>query len=411
MSGRRPVSGVLNSMQPRGSRVYAGAFGRRRAGRTGALGAGMVLAAALAGSGAPAQTPGLPVVTITADTAEVQEGALAQFTIRRTGSTTPILEGSLYVTGANPALDYPDGHAFAFRLGEASKAFQVPVLDDGTAATDRQVSVRVDHLYDTYTAGTPSSATMTVIDTTPAVVTPTPVVVPEPPEAFRLGVPGSAVGHLQALGNRTQIEGREQSVYDGTWASSARSSVAVRLIHQLPRLVRVEGAGGPGSVLVFDGSQVRSKVAVLTADEQLMETLVHDTQEGFLYSVREGGFRVVGYRFGAGAGATTKYDVFEVAVPVETAIAKPLRIKWFYFDSNSGLLAKTTYQERGYTVEARFSSWGEVAGSMYPGMIERFEAGNRVFALTAMTLSVGPGTETTVFENPNAEFRLDGETP
>ena len=305
------------------------------------------------------------------------------------------------------------GGAFAFRRGEASKGFGVTVLDDGTAAANRQVTVLVDHRYPTYTAGTPSSATMTVIDTTPMVVTPPPVVVPEPPAAFNLGVPGSAVGHLQALGNRTQIEGREQSVYDGTWASSARTTVAVRLIHQLPRLVRVEGAGGPGSVAGLrrqSGSVQGSRVDGRRTTHGNARTRYAGRVSSS--SVREGGFRVVGYRFAAGAGTTTKYDVFEVAVPVETAIAKPLRIKWFYFDSNSGLLAKTTYQdERGYTVEARFSSWGEVAGSMYPGMIERFEAGNRVFALTAMTLSVGPGTETMVFENPNAEFRLDGETP
>ena len=65
------------------------------------------------------------------------------------------------------------------------------------------------------------------------------------------------------------------------------------------------------------------------------------------------------------------------------ARGNPLRANGFYFDSRSGLLAKTVYEEgRGNTMEWRFSSWGEIAGSMFPGMIERFEAGNRVLALT-----------------------------
>ena len=235
---------------------------------------------------------------------------------------------------------------------------------------------------------------------------------PEPPAAYSSGVPGSVTVHLRALGNRTQIAGREQTVYDGTWTNSSGSSSTVRLIHQLPSLIRLEGVGGTGSVLAFDGSQVRSKAAVLLADEQLMETFVHDTQEGFLHAVAAGGFRVIGYGYGAGAGTSVKYDVIEVAVPVETASGNPLRIKWFYFDAASGRLAKTTYQDdRGTTVEVRFSSWGEVSGSYYPGTIERFEAGTRIFALMTGTLSVGPASTTTVFQDPNATFSLDGETP
>ena len=250
---------------------------------------------------------------------------------------------------------------------------------------------------------------MTVIDTPPPPPPPPP---PEPPAAFSDGVPGSVTVHLRALGDRTQIEGREQTVYDGEWTNAARSTSTVRLIHQLPGWIRLEGVAGPGSVLVFDGSQVRSKAAVLLADEQLMETFVHDTQEGFLHAVAEGGFRVIGYGFGAGDGTSVEYDVIEVAVPLDTTRGNPLRLKWFYFDSASGRLAKTAYEdERGDTVEVRFSSWGEVSGSYYPGTIERFEAGQPVFALKTGALSVGPESASTVFQDPNARFSLEGETP
>ncbi len=408
MGGRRSVSGVFNSMQPRGSGVYAGAFRRRRAGRTGAL-AAPTLALAMLGATPMArpQTSTLPVVTITADATEVREGERAEFTIRRTGATTAVLRGSLYVTGADASLTYAEGWAFAFRQGEASKGFGVTVLDDGTAAADREVTVLVDHRYPTYTQGTPGSATMTVIDTTPAAVIP-----PEPPEAFRLGVPSSTGDHLRALGDRARVEGSELTVYDGTWLNSSNNSVSVRLILQLPLLVRVEGVGGQGTVLAFDGSQVRAKAAVLLADEQLMETLVHDTQEGFLHAIAAGGFRIIGYGYGNGPNSTVKYDVFEVAVPAATAMGNPIRTKWFYFDSSSGLLARTVYEDgRGNTMESRFSAWGEVAGSYYPGRIERYEGSTRIFTFTSQTLSVAPLTGTAVFENPNTAFSLEGETP
>ena len=62
------------------------------------------------------------------------------------------------------------------------------------------------------------------------------------------------------------------------------------------------------------------------------------------------------------------------------------RGKRFYFDSDTGLLLHTRYQD-GVGVETRFSNWTAVDGSMYPFRIERYENDVPVFSFAAMTIT------------------------
>ena len=395
MSVRRPVSGVFKSKQPRGRGVYADAFRMARAGRMGALSAG-TLALAMLGATPMArpQTPALPVVTITADTTEVREGERAQFTIRRTGATTAILRGSLYVTGANPALDYHDGHAFAFRQGEAAKGFGVTVLDDGTAATGRQVTVLVDHRYDTYTAGTPSSATMTVIDT--SVVAPAPPFV-ELPSSFEL--PGDLQPQLQVLGDRVRDPAKAWTTMAGEFVNRSGVRSQIRVIQQASGYLRVEGLRSGGGALRNDGGQARS-TGTLSADEaDVMESFAKDTMIGLFTSVDQGaavGLVGLGFRPDASAApnyAGPSYDIFEMVGQVDALGVQTTRGKRFYFDSDTGLLMHTRYRDGG-AVETRFSNWTAVDGSMYPSRTERYENGVAVFSFTATTINASGAAPT-----------------
>ena len=412
MSGPRPVSGIFNSTQPRGGSGYGRAFGRARLGRTGALGAGIVLAAALAGARAPAQTPALPVVTITADATQVREGERAQFTIQPTGATTAVLRGSLYVAGANPALDYEDGWAFAFRTGEAAKGFGVTVLGDGTAAADRQVTVRVDHLYDTYIAGTPSSATMTVIDAsipappvrpppvTPPPVTPPPVVVPpaivaEVPADFEL--PSDLRTQMQFLGDRVRDPSKAWTAMNGAFTDAAKKLSQIRVIQQTTGQLRVEGLKPNEQAIEFDGGQTRSTgtrspATLSAADRDIVETFAQDSMIGLLAAVDRGaaaGLLGRGFRPDASVApnyAGPSFDIFELVGQTPLAGAVSNRGKRFYFDSDTGLLLHTRYQD-GVGVETRFSNWTAVDGSMYPFRIERYENDIMVFSFAATTIT------------------------
>ena len=396
MGGRRSVYGILSSMPPRGSGVYAGAFRRRRAGRTGAL-AAPTLALAMLGATPMArpQTSTLPVVTITADATEVREGERAEFTIRRTGATTAVLRGSLYVTGADASLTYAEGWAFAFRQGEASKGFGVTVLDDGTAATDRQVSVRVDHRYPTYTQGTPGSATMTVIDTTPAVVTPAPVV--EMPETFEL--PGDLQPQLQVLGDRVRDPAKAWTAMAGEFVNRSGVRSQIRVIQQASGYLRVEGLRSGGGALRNDGGQARSAGTLSPDEADVMESFAKDTMIGLFTSVDQGaavGLLGHGFRPDASAApnyAGPSYDIFEMVGQVYALGVQTTRGKRFYFDSDTGLLMHTRYRDGG-AVETRFSNWTAVDGSMYPSRTERYENGVRAFSFTAATITASAAAPT-----------------
>jgi hypothetical protein len=60
------------------------------------------------------------------------------------------------------------------------------------------------------------------------------------------------------------------------------------------------------------------------------------------------------------------------------------RVKRYFFDSATGLLATTQYTDErlGLNIETRFPAWQNVQGSSYPTRIERFENGQQVFAFT-----------------------------
>jgi hypothetical protein len=76
-------------------------------------------------------------------------------------------------------------------------------------------------------------------------------------------------------------------------------------------------------------------------------------------------------------------------------------MKRYYFDSDTGLLNSTRYTDAtvstGLRVETRFSNWGQVEGSAYPGRIERFEDDRSVFTLIISAASSRPRRDATNF--------------
>ena len=403
VSGRDPVFGLFR----RHWRFPGGSRGRA------------VVLAAILGMGLPAavaQT--LPVVTITADAAEVMEGETAHFTIRRTGSTTPTLRGSLYVRGANPAFTWDDGWAFVFRLNEAEKGFQVQVLDDGIVTADRQVTVRVDHLYDTYTPGDPpSSATVTVLNTTVPVVAPP---TPDPPVPADFELPGDLQPQIRVLGDRVRDPAKARTTMTGTFVNAANVSSAITVIQQTTGHLRVEGLKANGVALAFDGAATltagtgstgtrsagaRTAGVVSHADRGIVESFALDSVIGLLTSADLGAAAsLLGQGFRPDARLAPNYtgpsyDIFEMVGQMDVGGRVSNRGKRFFFDSSTGLLLRTLYTD-GVAVETRFSNWTATDGSLYPSQIERYENGVRIFSFTASTITADAAAATDTFTQP-----------
>ena len=198
-----------------------------------------------------------------------------------------------------------------------------------------------------------------------------------------------------ALGGRALTAGKEQSIYAGEFLDGITGKrLPLRIVHQAPGLVRLEGLNSPQSVVVFDGK--RASGVLTKTDELLLETFTGDTAEGMFDALQgASAFRFLGARFApqmpGSAGAPS--DIFEVMAPIPPRTDQLARIKLYYFDSDTGLLQKTRYEDQTVSpavkVETRFSQWRRLDDSMYAGRIERFENGRLIFSFNAATVGAG----------------------
>jgi len=145
---------------------------------------------------------------------------------------------------------------------------------------------------------------------------------------------------------------------------------------------------------------------VSAADEAVLESLVADTAAGLLVAANQGAaVTLLGRGFRPDPSVAPGYDgpsfdIFEVAAEVPTRPDRLTRGKRFYFDTDTGLLHSTRYEDRGQAVETRFSDWARIDGSFHPGRIERFENGTRMFSFIATGVSASPAIDDDTFVQP-----------
>ena len=202
---------------------------------------------------------------------------------------------------------------------------------------------------------------------------------------------------VAALGRRVQAAGKEQTVYAGQFLNPAGNPADVRVSHQLPGLVKLQGFLPGDAVASFDGS--RASGAVGRMAEILLETFVHDLAEGMLSSVQQGAAsRLLGRGFKPSARVAPNYtgpsyDIYEVAAPVRSRQGQIERLKRYYFDTRTGLLLSTRYTDNqispAVNVDTRFTNWVRVDDSSYPGRIDRYEDGQLVFSFIVSAVTAG----------------------
>jgi hypothetical protein len=214
-------------------------------------------------------------------------------------------------------------------------------------------------------------------------------------------VPSALSMQIEALGKRAGVSGKEKTIYQGELIDESGKASQVRVIVQLPRMVRLEGAKEDGEAIAFDGS--RAKNAKTRLDRSLLETFAMDTVEGMLASIQNNaGVRVLGRDFGPDPlkepnYSGIRYDIYDVIMPNVVRDEKARRLTQFYYDSATGLLHKTVYKDWSTSpateVETRFSMWGAIEGSSYPASIDRYENGVRIFSFIATSIQSEPAED------------------
>lgn len=218
----------------------------------------------------------------------------------------------------------------------------------------------------------------------------------------RLGyTPSIAQRQLAVLGERVRVSGKELTIYTGEVVDANGNRSPAQVIHQLPALVRLAGFKPGQTVLSFDGD--RASGVLSSDDELLLETFVMDLPEGMLASIQaSAAVRFLGSGFGQDPLKTPKYvgaryDIFDVTSDIRSRSDRVTRSRLYYFDSLTGLLQSTRYYDRSrptpVKLETRFSDWRSIDGSAYPGRIDRYERGQRVFSFIVNTISAAPRLE------------------
>lgn len=227
----------------------------------------------------------------------------------------------------------------------------------------------------------------------------------------RSGFPAEVRAQLDRLGERLVKAGKERAVLQGTFVDAVGAQSPAQLIYQLPDRFRFQTTGPLNRIVVFDGETPRStRAQVDSAEEDLLESFLADSPDGFFDDLRSGAaLRLLGRRFRPGPSIVPDYkgplfDIYELAGVVRIRRDRRSRVKRFYFDSASALLLRVRYEDvsRGpkVSIETRLSQWHDFAGNPLPGQLERWENGKLIFAFRLTSANLLPRGDESIFRNP-----------
>lgn len=215
--------------------------------------------------------------------------------------------------------------------------------------------------------------------------------------------------YCRALGRRFDAAGRERLILNGA-LSSKQGDVPIAFTRELDQNVRVDIQGAqPRSLVVADMKKNRPSKALSDDDAALLETLVDDSPEAFFFGDQAAeSIEFVGARFRPAGAAKSYagpfYDVFQRKAAVAALPGQPVRTKFYYFDSETKLLAKTCYeiQRSGslVSVEVQYSGWRNDGGQPAPTQIVRLENGAQTLAISIQSAQNSASLNDSVFVEP-----------
>ncbi|HEY0377478.1 MAG TPA: hypothetical protein VGC87_11040 [Pyrinomonadaceae bacterium] len=215
---------------------------------------------------------------------------------------------------------------------------------------------------------------------------------------------------LRAIGDRVERPGKERLTLNGTLqrASESQGTPFVATYEQPGRLRLQYSQGLSPRVITFNGQRAGKRGGGLTAEEEaLVETLVYDTQEGFLNGQMDTApTHLLGLRFRTDDGTSESYrgsyyDIYQVTDRVKADVQNPERTKLYLLNSDTHLLEFVRYQVEtdgaATQVEVRLEDWRKVQDQMFPTRLVRLENNRPVFTLTITSVALGPKAEEDIF--------------
>jgi hypothetical protein len=233
-------------------------------------------------------------------------------------------------------------------------------------------------------------------------------VAPPPAYVQPWQVPSNVREYMIAFGDRLQKPGNERLTLTGTATDSQKKVTPATLVWEVPGRLRFDRPGATASSLVFDDvSGLINATGVSQSDLDILETLLNDSPEAFLYSFPHGhAHRFLGGRFRTDGGKTANYsgpwfDIYESVATARTLSISPPTQKFFYFDSITKLHARTTYivlrNSIKVPVSTEYGKWAVIDGQATPRQIVRNENGVPVFTFDINAASVGPALKDGLF--------------
>lgn len=206
--------------------------------------------------------------------------------------------------------------------------------------------------------------------------------------------------YLLAIGDRIQTPGKERTTLSGTFTNATGTTTSAQLIWQVPGQISFSLTGQSGPPLGYSiAGGLMNTASITPANADILESLFDDTAESFLYGFMRGdGHRLIGLSYRADNGTTPNYsgpwhDVYIRSARALAQPGAPLRSKFYFFNSQTKLLAKVSYDLPGpLNVETDISGWTTTNGQSFPGQIVRKENGNVIFTfnITQATASPAP---------------------
>jgi len=223
-------------------------------------------------------------------------------------------------------------------------------------------------------------------------------------------VPSNVREYLIALGDRIQKPGKERLTLTGTSSDARYAAAPAKLVWEVPGRLRFDRAASGAPSLIFDNVSGLANAASLSdSDLGIVESLLNDSAEGFLYGYWQQGHahRFLGGRFRTDNAETPNYsgpwlDIYEsvASTNAPTTALAPTQ-KFFQFDSVSKLLVRATYMivrnGQKVPISTEYSGWTLNNGQATPGNIIRLENGALVFTFNVTTAAVSPSANDGTF--------------
>jgi len=226
-------------------------------------------------------------------------------------------------------------------------------------------------------------------------------------------LPGNTAQYFTALGPELNLAGSERIVLTGTLTDATGSS-PITITRQLDQAIRIDIGGSSPQTLIAANllGTVAATASLSSEGASLLETVLDDSPEGFLYGFLDGvSYRWLGSQYRTDDGTTPNYTgpFYDVYVRASTPSFLPgasTRQKQTLLDDATSFYTSSRYTASNSggsqtQVVVTYSNWTvNSSGQAVPGTITRTENGAQVFSIQITSKASAPQQQDGLFTIP-----------